>query len=408
VTESVPEKMRVFLCHAIEDKLKVRELYRHLVRDGFDVWFNEENLMGGQDWKLEIQSAIRKTHVIIFCLSSHSTKKEGFVQAEINEGLEIQKQKPEGTIFIIPLRLDECTPPQSIKDLHWVDLFGKNGYQQLRKSLNSRANQLEGKKSQETKRLPKRYMWTVLFISLLVFTIFLWGSGLLTQKPLLTWDSVPAGEFILGTNDGSTSSQPEQRVYLSAYQITQYEVTNSDYILCVKAHQCQPSNSPQYSNPDYLHHPVVGVNWYDAQDFCKWIGGYLPNEAEWEKAATWDPIKQEKYIWPWGNIWYYGYLNSLENGVRSTVEVGEFPGGASPYGALDMAGNAWEWTNSLFVSYPYDPSDGRESLTAEGQRVVRGGSWANVDLVARPTNRSPFSPDTRSNDLGFRCASASE
>jgi len=136
-------KLKVFLCHASEDKPKVRELYKNLSEDGYEVWFDEKSILPGQDWKIEIHKALRNSDIILFCLSKTSTNKEGFVQAEFKEALEIAKEKPEETIFIIPLRLEECPTPSSIEQWQWVNLFNKDGYVELKKSLNARASKIE-------------------------------------------------------------------------------------------------------------------------------------------------------------------------------------------------------------------------------------------------------------------------
>jgi len=139
-------KLRVFLCHASDDKLMVRELYKKLVLERWiDAWLDEEKLLPGQKWKIEIPKAVRTADVVIVCLSTKSVSKEGYVQRELKYALDTALEKPEETIFIIPLRLDNCSVPESIKELHWVNLFSsvdKIAYEQLKKSLMLRAASL--------------------------------------------------------------------------------------------------------------------------------------------------------------------------------------------------------------------------------------------------------------------------
>lgn len=142
IKQKGPRGFRVFLCHASDDKAKVEKLYKRFVRDGIDAWFNEKSLLPGQDWELEIQQAIGNSDAIVICLSSSSTQKEGYVQKEVKMALSISDEKPDGTIFVIPVRLEDCQVPQKLKRLHWADLFLDDGYGKLYSALRERANKL--------------------------------------------------------------------------------------------------------------------------------------------------------------------------------------------------------------------------------------------------------------------------
>ena len=131
--------LRIFLCHASGDKPAVRRLYHRLLTDGFEPWLDEENLIPGQKWALEIPKAVRSADVIIICLSHKSFASNGFVRDEIGLALEVAGQQPEGTIFLIPLRLEECPVPEELGQLHWVNYFKKQGYQHLLRALKIRA-----------------------------------------------------------------------------------------------------------------------------------------------------------------------------------------------------------------------------------------------------------------------------
>lgn len=134
--------LRVFLCHASDDKPKVETLYYRLAKDGFDAWLDKEKLIPGQDWQLEIPKAVRSSDVVVVCLSSRSVTKEGYVQKEIKIALDIADEKPDGTIYIIPIRLENCNVPDRLGRYHWVDLFLENGYKNLCKALQRRADDL--------------------------------------------------------------------------------------------------------------------------------------------------------------------------------------------------------------------------------------------------------------------------
>lgn len=128
-------RLRVFLCHASADKPAVRQLYDRLVSDGYEAWFDETNLLPGQDWQHEISKAVKQADVFLACLSQHSVNKTGYVQREIKVALDAADERPEGTIFVVPVRLEECGIPERLARLHWVDLFSTEGYKRLEAAL---------------------------------------------------------------------------------------------------------------------------------------------------------------------------------------------------------------------------------------------------------------------------------
>lgn len=132
-------RLRIFLCHSIGDKQAVRDLYRRLRGDGFDPWLDEENLLPGQDWREEISRAVEAAEVVLVCLSRGSISKRGFVQWEIKYALDVADQQPEDTIYLIPLKLEECDIPQRLGRWHWVSLYEAKGYERLLSALRRRA-----------------------------------------------------------------------------------------------------------------------------------------------------------------------------------------------------------------------------------------------------------------------------
>jgi formylglycine-generating enzyme required for sulfatase activity len=228
---------------------------------------------------------------------------------------------------------------------------------------------------------------------------------------------VPAGEFLMGSadsdGDADNDEKPQHRVYLDAFWMDRTEVTKDQYQQCVAAGKCA---APSCRGTGQGNHPVVCVSWQDAADYCTWAGRRLPTEAEWEKAAR--GTDGRKY--PWGNQGVAGNLlnfcdsncgydwrdNSVNDGYRETAPVGSYPAGASSYGALDMAGNVWEWVGDWYDEKYYAGSPARNPTgPASGQaRVVRGGSCSDGQGFVRAAVRYRYVPDFRDVCVGFRCA----
>lgn len=142
IASSYVQRLKVFLCHSSSDKQPVRELFARLQADGFDPWLDEEKLVPGQDWNREIIKAVRASDVVLVCLSHKATNKSGYVQKEIKFALDVADEQPEDTIFLIPLRFEECEVPERLRRWHWVNFFEENGYKRLLLALNLRAHAL--------------------------------------------------------------------------------------------------------------------------------------------------------------------------------------------------------------------------------------------------------------------------
>ena len=134
--------LRVFLCHSSKDKPAVRDLYSRLKEKKLDPWLDEENLIPGQEWDYEISKAVHSSHVVIVCLSAHSVTKAGYLQREIREVLDVADEQPEGTIYVIPLKLEECEVPSRLRRWQWVNFFETNGFERLMYALLERSRSL--------------------------------------------------------------------------------------------------------------------------------------------------------------------------------------------------------------------------------------------------------------------------
>lgn len=228
----------------------------------------------------------------------------------------------------------------------------------------------------------------------------------LVPRPAERMVAIPAGEFTMGADDKEDDERPSRTVFLEAFEIDIYEVTNAEFAFFVEetgyVTEAEEAGEPEtwrtYFTEGREGHPVVKVTWTDADAYCRWVGKRLPTEAEWEKAARGTGGR----IYPWGNDWDPAKANSRESGYRGTLIVGSLPDGASPYGLMDMAGNVWEWTADWYNAYP--GSDMTSPYFGEQYRVTRGGGWFSDASYLRASNRSATAPEARNDDLGFRCA----
>jgi serine/threonine-protein kinase len=224
---------------------------------------------------------------------------------------------------------------------------------------------------------------------------------------------VPAGDFTMGSDANSDSRNQPHTIYLNAFYIDQYEVTNAHYAACVTAGVCEPPHFTKsdfresyYGNPEFDNYPVIYVNWTMASTYCEWRGARLPTEAEWEKAAR----GTDGRTYPWGeeisceDANYDGDPEISSYCVGEISEVGSYESGQSPYGLYDMAGNVFEWTSSKPNRYPYNAADGREDPARSDDRVIRGGSWNEDANDLQVFYRSWLGPEYSESEIGIRCA----
>jgi len=231
---------------------------------------------------------------------------------------------------------------------------------------------------------------------------------------------IPAGEFFFGCDpqhNGGFECLPDelplQTLYLETFAIDKYEVTNVQYARCVAAGACEEpvytysaTRESYYDNPAYANYPVSGISWNEAYAYCTWVGGRLPTESEWEKAARGETMR----AYPWGDEEPSCELANARDDrmgtcVGDTTPVGSYPLGASPYGVMDMAGNVWEWV----MDYYAVGADGtRENIDSTNtaldyHREVKGGAWDYSWSWIRIAYNSDHNPTEHKISFGFRC-----
>lgn len=459
-------KLRVFLCHGLYDKPMVHRLYRRLLEEGWIApWLDEENLLPGQNREFKLEEMLKSTDVALVFLSKQSLEREGDFQREIRLVVDLSKEKPESSIFIIPIRLDDCITPQPLRSLQCVDFPAfeedmEQAYLRIRKSMERQFDIISGK----TAKTPSAH-WVSSHqprvVDDLTTTTF---GGFRFMK-------IPKGKFIMGSrasNNLSGDDEHPQRPYEIPYNywITCFPISNeqfSEYAVSTRRIAVLPRDWKKK-----LDQPMVNVSWHEAVEYTKWLNKIfkkeipselvfrLPTEAEWERASRGDLGAE----WPWGNENLDDYLNSgrpellvrlrkkiqlegnkyfhnlagfnanfsktnlsttetaLENStldllkkkvaeLRSNMEstnVGTFsPITDSPFDVADMMGSIWEWTQSLYKPYPYDVDDGRENPEDSGERVIKGPFTTRSERFSvRSAKRGCAAPDRKEPYLGFR------
>jgi formylglycine-generating enzyme required for sulfatase activity len=371
----------VFVSYSHKDQAYVHDLVDDLRRHGFDAWADDRIDYGDQWWRTVVQ-AIRASAALVVVMTP-AAEESDWVEREIL--LALRERKP---IFPLLLHGQEFT---LLIAMQYVDVTGG--------------------------RMPPKSFYTQLREVML--------SPLPVPVPAEPeMILIPAGEFLMGSRRrhrfAQDNEQPQHTFYLPDYYIAKTVVTNAQYAAFVQetderrpTHWGSERGRPPMGKET---HPVVYVSWHEAVAYCRWLSEVtskhyrLPSEAEWEKAAR----GTDGLIYPWGNRWNKQRCNSGADDFDDTLPVGSYPKGASPYGLLDMAGNVWGWTRSLWgedplqpeFKYPYDPGDGREDLEAgdEVHRMLRGGSFADVVGDVRCAVRRGHLPYRRFRIVGFRVA----
>lgn len=459
-------KLRVFISHGDYDKPIVHRFYERLLQENWiDPWLDEENLLPGQDRASELEKILKSTNVAVICLSKQSLEQEGNFQREIRSIVDLAKEKPEGSIFIIPIRLDNCDVPQPLHLTQYVDFFAsaedkERAYFRIRRSMERMFELISGKtrESQTTHWVSSN------------------ESKVVDELPDLTFGGfafvkIPKGKFKMGSrasNDLSGDDEHPQWRYDITYNywITRFPVSNeqfSEYAVSTRRNDALPKDWKKK-----LDQPIVNVSWLEAVEYTKWLNQIfkneitnglvfrLPTEAEWEKSARGDVGRE----WPWGNESLEQLLNKIKPGdfmglrkrtldenissdnfgdylasasklkppdvgndpvtlpldmikmkiaeLRRTMEltnVGSFsPIMDSSYDVADMMGTVWEWTHSIYKPYPYDAKDGREDAEDRiGERAVRGCFLSRSErLSVRCAKRGYTLPARKEPYLGFR------
>ncbi|GBL16258.1 serine/threonine-protein kinase pkn1 [Microcystis aeruginosa NIES-1211] len=435
-------EIQIFLAHASEDKPAVLALYNRLKQAGYKPWLDEEDLIPGQIWRDEIPKAIKASQIFLACLSAKSAK-QGYIQRELRIALDTLGQMLPGTIFFIPMRLEECEIPDlrsaevglNLRDIHRLDYWKENGFEQLERAITYQFK-LEPEELKQSVIVPKEPKQSVIVPEepkqlLSVFNFEIVGvnaKGEQIKKEskqsqyfaqdlgngiTLEMVAIPGGTFTMGTEDeeierlvkkfnwdGFRWERPQHRVTVSSFYMGRYPITQEQWraIAATAKIDIDLETNPSNFKGDEL--PVESVNWYQATEFCKRLSREtkqeyrLPSEAEWEyacRAGTTTPFYFGETIT--GELANYRsretYADEYKGEYRQqTTPVGQFPPNA--FGLYDMHGNVWEsCADTWHDNYDGAPTDGSAWIENgdDNRSHLRGGSWGLNPYVCRSAFR---------------------
>lgn len=389
--------MRIFISYASQDRESAKSIYLVLRDQGQQTFFDRAELPAGDEYHNRIREAIQKAHLFIFLLSPNALDADSYTLEELSIA-------EKAGVKLLPVVLREPAMeqiPVSIKNVTFYRPAGN-----VAASVAAEVHRIAG---DLTRKRLKGLAAALLMVTAVAVGFFYLhearNKGDLIGKDDAPAVLIPAASFIMGDDEDS----PRRDIYSDAFYMDTYEVTVSRYAKFMNAtgNVKPPEEWPGDNKPQVGDFPVVGVDWRDANSYCRWADKRLPTEAEWERTARGSDGRK----YPWGNDapsadqarFGRPYQNEVyKDGV---AQVGKHDKGQSPFGVYDLAGNVSEWVADWYAE-SFSRADvrnpkGPETGTA---KVLRGGGWYDPPNRLTTTKRWQASPDHRSDDIGFRCA----
>jgi formylglycine-generating enzyme required for sulfatase activity len=408
---------------------------------------DEEDLIAGQIWRDEIPKAIKASQIFLACLSAKSAK-QGYIQRELRIALDILGEMLPGTIFFIPMRLEECEIPDlrmsevglNLRDIHRLDYWEEDGFEQLERAIGYQFK-LEPEEPKQPVIVPEEPKQPLSVFNFEVVRVNAKGEQIKKESKqsqyfredlgdgiTLEMVAIPGGTFLMGTEDeeierlvkkfdweGFRGERPQHRVTVSSFYMGRYPITQSQWKAIAATAKIDIDLKTNPSNFKGNELPVERVNWYQATEFCKRLSREtkqeyrLPSEAEWEyacRAGTTTPFYFGETIT--GELANYRssetYADEYKGEYRQqTTPVGQFPPNA--FGLYDMHGNVWEWcADTWHGNYDGAPTDGSAWIEKGNDNFspLRGGSWCDSPNYCRSAYRYGSSRRGYDSSDGFR------
>jgi formylglycine-generating enzyme required for sulfatase activity len=389
--------MKIFLSYASQDREQAKSIYLALRDQGHNVFFDRADLPAGEEYHNRIRGAIQKSHLFVFLLSPNAVDSNSYTLEELSIAEKAGAK-------LLPVVLRDAAMDQIPAALKAV-------------TFHQPAGNLAASVAAEVHRIAVNLRWIrvkrFMVVSAIVVVVcagVFYTIDRRDKRELISKDGAPAvlisaGSFVMGDNENS----PRREIYLDAFYLDKYEITVSRYAKFLKetGNVGAPEEWDSVDLRNGAELPVVGVDWHDADSYCRWAGKRLPTESEWEKAAR--SSDERKY--PWGNAvptpeharFGKPYQNLVyKNGVAA---VGKHSKGASPFGIHDLSGNVSEWVADWYAE-SFSRADIRNPKGPDKGTVksIRGGGWYDLPERLIIAKRWYANPDQRSDDLGFRCA----
>lgn len=398
--------MRIFLSYPTAEREVAEQIHLALRAQGHVVFFDRADLPAGEEYDVRIRQEIERSRLFIFLITSESLREDSYARAELAIA---QKNWPHPAGRVLPVLLRPMDLGRLPPYLRSVTLLEPEGH--VPAAVADAVHRRAVARRRTTIARSAGVLGIVTLIAL--GSLQLLDNGLpreVTGSDGATLLLVPEGTFIMGDNEHA----PMREVWIDAFYIDRHEVTVARYAHFLEAtgevgNRLQnwplPANLAETANL-----PIVGVDWYDADQYCRWAGRRLPSEAEWEKAARGTDAR----LYPWGDdeptpdrarFGVSWTLEELETYARGQTVVGSHPAGRSPYGADDMAGNIAEWVADWYKD-AYRKGDVRNPRgPGEGDgKVIRGGGYYDPPERLAIARRGYADPSTQLEYLGFRCA----
>jgi len=409
----MPSFRTAFISHAHFDNARCERIYRALLARGVNAWIDLSNAQKGHDLGEEIAHELRERQAFVLMVTTASNTSHWVLQER--GAYNFLTNSPATRIvhgverMILPVRLNDEVPTL-LGGIFWIDGVGKTD-EQIADEIAAALVLAGGDpppppppvETTGPAPMPAGAKAAPYLTPMALYNLGFRGyevNGVELILPPLCY--VPGDVFEMGSDkardtEAYDDETPPYPIEVGAFRLGQHPVTVAEYACAVRAKAVRvppDSGSVTWTTQQTMPtHPVVCISWNDATAYARWLTKTtnqpwrLPTEAQWEKGAIWDPKANGgrglSRLYPWEGAFDKARCNTSESGIGTTTPVGSYPGGASPCGAQDMAGNVWEWTSSLFRPYPYRENDGREDTNSTDNRTLRGGSWGYASWVAR-------------------------